>query len=101
MSDWTPELEKIVMDMARSGMSCAEIGRQMGMTRGKVLGKIARMKGPVNRERNYNADRARHTAARVEKIKRGKYVDRGGWDEKLFEPYAVRKVRMARERAHV
>lgn len=51
---WTEERRKKVFEMAQKGMSGAQIGRVLGVTRNSVIGQISRHRGkydPVKKDR--------------------------------------------------
>lgn len=89
---WTQKQIEELARMYPTGMHYREIGKIIGKSRGAIAGRVNRM--AMN---GVSVTDTRH------KSKPRKYskIDRGDWDAKTFEPYAVRKVRLAMERENV
>ena len=85
---WTPELTDRAAAMYRKGISGTTIGRRMGLTRGQVIGRLHRV-GVIG------SDTIREDTKLPPPVPTPRSRD---WDEYLFEPYAKRKARLARER---
>lgn len=88
---WTEERTEEVERLWKMGLTADEVAERMGLTRNAVCGKLNRM-GLMGRM---------HHRIRV-RTNRSKYTGSThglSWDEKLFEPYSVRKARLERERA--
>lgn len=43
---WTPEIETLLAQLWREGLSASQIGRRIGVTKGQVIGKVHRMHLP-------------------------------------------------------
>lgn len=102
MSVWTPELSEECERLYRSGMSAGAVAKFLGLTRNQVIGRLDR-KGVLRRDgynRDHSRSRERHKTKRAEKETQREVMDNGSWDAKLFEPWVVRKARLARERAN-
>jgi len=91
---WTPEKIATLIQLHKQGRSFNQIAHEMKMTRNQVCGKLDRL-GLVGAE----SRRIRTYHRRINMNPRK--IDRGDWDMKLFEPWAVRKERIQRERANV
>lgn len=91
MTVWTPERNQLLLQLKQAGHSSKEIAEQLGnVTPNRVRSKLSELNG---RPRNYSKERLRVQAYRPNKI------DKGDWDAKLFEPWKVRKQRLAHERS--
>lgn len=87
---WTEERETLLIDMWGRGISITQIAELMDLSRSTIGGKLHRL-GLMGDIRACNE---RYFRTKGEKIAQ----DSAYWDCKLFEPYAVRKARMERER---
>lgn len=95
---WTDEQLAQALEMQAAGATCAEIGAELKRTRRSVAGKLSPTKRtPEERRRSYRAAMARHELKSHE-IEPGRGV-MNDWDRELFEPWAQRKARLARERS--
>lgn len=102
MSMWTDDLLEECARLYLEGMSAGNIAKYKGLTRNQVIGKLGR-KGILKKEgrvRDRDHDRDRHHLNKSVKIAKREVMDNGSWDAKLFEPWVVRKARLARERAN-
>jgi len=91
---WTTQKTETLIQLHKQGRSFNEIADEMKMTRNQVCGKLDRL-GLVGS----TSKRIRTFQRRINMNPRK--IDRGDWDMKLFEPWAVRKERLQRERANV
>ena len=91
---WTTDRTATLIRLHKQGRSFNEIAHEMNMTRNQVCGKLDRL-GLVGS----SSPRTRTFHRRINMNPRK--IDRGDWDMKLFEPWAVRKERLQRERANV
>lgn len=91
---WTPERTALLLEMRARGLTHDVIARELGVTRSAVSGKCDRIDGYRRRDSGYRTDY---------RVARHKLTSRSSksWDEKMFEPYAIRKQRLAQERANV
>jgi len=69
-----------------------QIGAIIGKSKMAVSGRVSRM--------NLNGNAKPKDRHQVKPRKYSK-IDRGDWDCKTFEPYAIRKIRLALERQNV
>lgn len=77
---WSDERVAHLLHLWGNGVSMTAISETMNTSRSSVAGKLHRL--GVMRQRK------RKSAAKPLSLERG-----GSWDEKLFEPYAHRKLR--------
>lgn len=75
---WTQDMEDELAACKRAGLSHTKTAKRLGISRGAVSGKIWRQQNP-----------------KVQKL--GLRVKEDCWERKLFEPYSVRKARLAAE----
>lgn len=80
--------------MYLNDFSAGKIAAIKGLTRNQVVGRLTRMglMGTTEKERGYVKPKSA--------TKRVPGANSGCWDTKAFEPYAVRKERLAMERAN-
>ena len=93
MTFWTDERTDRLMTMRRQGLAMDAMARALGdgCTANMVSAKLSRMEG-----------RARQTPRHKPHPRVYTENDHGQcWDAKLFEPYHIRKQRLAAERANV
>ena len=85
---WTPERTVLLLEMRARGADTPTMAKALSVTRGSIAGKLSRLEG------RYVDDRR--------KTKPPAYTPhiRGDWDYRTFEPYAIRKQRLAQERAN-
>jgi len=90
---WTPELDAAILNLHAIGLPLSNIVSATGMTRGAIAGRLSRLGAPGYKK----PSRIRY---RSDEKSRRKYttIERGDWDAKTFEPYEVRKQRLAAER---
>lgn len=87
---WPDALTKAVVTDWRNDMTLTAIALKHGLTRNQVAGKIHRLK----------ARREDSGEIVITRRKMGRPVERAPipWEDKLFETWAQRKARLARER---
>ena len=93
MTFWTDERTDRLMAMRRQGMAMLDMARALadGCTANMVSAKLSRMEGRAQQTKRHKPSRRVYTEN-----------DNGQcWDAKLFEPYHIRKQRLAAERANV
>ena len=88
---WSEERTTELAELWSRGWSVSKIAQHYDIGRGSVSGKLNRM-GLLGKK----PDRVRDVVARR---KPNPSALRGTWDDKVFEPYAHRKIRKAHERA--
>jgi len=81
---WTSDLTEALVAHKRAGLSHAKIAVKMGLTKNMVCGKLNRLGMVGSAKRPYKPPPAPRRP-----------ID--SWDIKLFEPYGVRKARLAAE----
>lgn len=82
---WTEERTAMLKALKKDGLSYRAIGLKLGVTRNAVSGKLNRLGLSSPCKTPY-------------KMRRGPdRVPRDSWDRLLFEPYGVRKARLATE----
>ncbi len=91
---WTPERTALLLDMRARGLAISAMAKRLGpeVTRSAVSGKLSRLEGRAKRyesQTRYKPKPRKYTAHIT-----------GDWDQQTFEPYAVRKERLAVERAN-
>ena len=87
---WPPERTEAVVRDWRANMSATVIAKRHGLTRNQVIGKIHRL--GVKRH-----DKGEISTGR-KRMGRPPETYRDLWGDKLFETWAQRKARLARER---
>lgn len=80
---WTPELTQALIAHRKAGMTHGQIAKKMQITRNMVTGKLHRLGMCGKTRRAYLKGSVRPIM--------------DDWDRKLFEPYGVRKARLAAE----
>lgn len=82
---WTEERVTHLLHLWGNGVSMTAISQMMKLSRSSVAGKLHRL-GVMGQRKPYI--KKRKSAAKPLSLERGR-----SWDEKLFEPYAHRKLR--------
>lgn len=82
---WSEERVTHLLHLWGEKVSMTEISRRMSTSRSSVAGKLYRL-GVMGQRKPYI--KKRKSAAKPLSLERGR-----SWDEKLFEPYAHRKLR--------
>lgn len=90
MIPWTETRTAELVELWRLKRTVSEIADHFDIERGAVSGKLHRM-GLLG---EYRPERRTKKSERKPIVQ----VTTGSWDEKLFEPYAHRKIRLAHER---
>ena len=88
---WSEERTTELAELWSHGWSVSKISRHYDISRGSVAGKLNRM-GILGNQNEYIREH-------VKRRKPMPKYERGTWDDKVFEPYAHRKIRKAHERA--
>lgn len=94
-SPWTAERERLLVELARLGKSCAEIAREIGArtvgpktTKNSVIGKARRMGLDLNdpaKFANESKREPRRASERAERRKPGRLLLRLGWLDGAFD----------------
>lgn len=98
-STWNDERDALILKLRdESGLTGSQIARRVpfAVSRSAVLARLWRLDGGEAAVADAD-DRSRRAAVCRARI--GYRVKTGRWDDDLFEPWAVRKARLAAERA--
>jgi len=87
---WTQEKVDELIRLHAQGLPYRVIGKALGTNQSAISGKVSRL----NLNGYGRDDRPRHRTT----PRKYKTIERGDWDFKTFEPYAIRKQRLAKER---
>lgn len=96
MAGWDDERDALILKLRdESGLSASQIAARVPFTttRSAVCGRLWRLDGGVDGPRSKHSKRPRVFNPNPNRLRTGR------WDDDLFEPWAVRKARLAYERA--